>query len=312
VLSPLAAAIRAGLGTEKANLIQRTLDDMTARRDEAERLLVGQATALTIVQLRRLCLETFASLDPDGYADREARQHEARFFRVYEELDGMIAFYGKLPPASAAPLKAWLELEVDAEVFGQRKLPPEQQRNLGQVMADAFTEMALHCSGCSLATSRPKSTFIVRGSRESIWSGTGFATIDGIEAPITIATALLTAVDAEFAPLLTDSEGVPLKLGRSRRSASRAQRLVAMERDKGCAQCHRALSRCNAHHITEWDSGGATDQDNLVMLCIGCHHRLHEHGWAIQIENNEVWFIPPAKDDPQRRRQPGSSVRRAP
>jgi hypothetical protein len=133
--------------------------------------------------------------------------------------------------------------------------------------------------------------------------------VDGIEAPVGVARALLAAVDAEFAPLLTDSDGVPLKLGRTRRSANRNQRLVAMERDRGCAQCHRALSRCNAHHIIEWDSGGLTDQDNLVMLCIGCHHRLHEHGWGIEIEDNQVWFIPPAKVDPQRRRQPGSSVR---
>ncbi|MGC4175042.1 DUF222 domain-containing protein [Demequina sp.] len=309
VLSPLAAAIRAGLGTEKANLIQRTLDDMTARRDEAEAFLAERAGKLTIVQLRRLCFETFAEFDPQGYADREERQQRDRFVTFRTELDGMVSFFGKLPPIAAAPLKAWLEAETDAEVFGQRELPRDQQRTLGQIMADSFVDMARHVAGCTKATSRPKTTMVIRASRESLATGTGHATADGIEAPIPIATALLAAVDLEFAALLTDDEGQPLKFGRTRRSASRAQRLVAMERDKGCAQCHRAISRCNAHHIIEWDYGGPTDQDNLVMLCIGCHHRLHENGWGISVENYQVWFIPPATVDPQRRRQPGSSVR---
>lgn len=36
-----------------------------------------------------------------------------------------------------------------------------------------------------------------------------------------------------------------------------------------------------AHHIQHWADGGATDLDNLILLC-GFHHRfLHEHGWHI-------------------------------
>jgi len=312
IAQPLAAAIKAStIGTEKANLIRRTLDDMTSCVAEAEAALVALAPKLSIVQLRRLCLETFAQYDPRGYAAREARQRRDRFFKMSEEPDGMISFYGKLDPASAAAIKAWFEAEMQAAVFAQRDIHPSEQRKLGQILADVLVTTVRHASGCTLATSRPKSTFIIRATRESLASGEGMARCDGVEAPLTIGTALAMAVDAEFAALLTGEDGVPTNLGRAKRSASRAQRLIAMERDKGCAKCCQALSRCDAHHIVGWAAGGNTDQDNLVMLCVACHHQLHDFGWGIVVEDGAVWFIPPASHDPRRRRIPGSSARLA-
>jgi len=311
-VSPLAAGIRDGsLGTEKANIIRRTLEDMAIDTRETEELLVAKAHELELVELRRLCLTVLAERDPEGHAAREARQRDARFMRFYEEPDGMIAVFAKLDPASAAPIKAWFEAEMQAQVFAQRDLAPEQQRSLGRIFADIFVTTARHAAGCTRATSRPKSTLVIHASKTSIESGKGFARCDGIEAPLTISTALAVAVDAEFSALLLDDEGAPLRLGRTQRSASRAQRHALAKRDKGCAKCSEALSKCDAHHIIEWDRGGHTDIDNLVMLCVGCHHRVHDFGWGIVVEANQVWFIPPSDIDPLRRRQPGSSVRLA-
>lgn len=37
-----------------------------------------------------------------------------------------------------------------------------------------------------------------------------------------------------------------------------------------------------AHHIEWWSKGGATDLDNLLLVC-SFHHRLvHEHGWSVR------------------------------
>jgi len=310
--SPLAAAIRAGwLGTEMATIIRRTLGDMCIETADTERYLVDAARDLSITKLRRLCLETLAERDPEGHAAREARQHKARFLHFFEEPDGMVGVFGKLPPSHAAWLKGWVEAELQTETFAQRDLHPTAQRSGGQIAADVFVEMARHAVGCTSATTRPKSTIVIHASRESIESGVGFARCDGIEAPITMATVMGMAVDAEFRALLTDSYGVALNAGRTRRIASVPQREAAMNRDKGCAKCSRAISRCDAHHIIWWSRGGKTNYRNLVMLCVRCHHEIHDNGWGIDIVNNEVWFIPPASIDPQRRRQPGSSVRPA-
>lgn len=310
--SPLAAAIRAGtLGTEKANIIRRTLDDMVIDTADTERFLVDAGTDLSLVELRRLCLMTLAERDPEGQKAREARQRRAAFLKIYEEPDGMVTFLAKLDPARAAHAKVWFEAEAQSQIAAQRDVSPEEQRTLGQIYADIFLTTVRHAAGCDRATTRPKTTLVVRVSREALEAGEGVARCDGIEAPLSLGAALAFAVDAEVAPLLVGEHGEPLALGRTRRSASRAQRIAVAQRDKGCAMCSAAISRCDAHHIVEWARGGLTDVDNLVMLCVGCHHRIHDFGWGIVVENNAVWFIPPAGIDPLRRRRPGSSARLA-
>jgi len=314
--TPLADAIRAGwLGTEKATVIRRNLEDMTVNVARAEAFLVEHARGMSITRLRRLCLETFAELDPQGYAERERKQMSRRYLRFYEQADGMVTIAGSLPPILAAPVKAWFEAELQtglsaqSDNAAQRDNAAHSQRDVGQIMADTLVSMAMHVTGCELATTRPQSTFVIRANKSSLESGEGFATCDGIEAPVTIGRALAWAADIQFAALLQGKNGVPLGLARTRRLASTGQRLVVAERDRGCAKCSVARSRANFHHIITWGDGGPTDEWNLVMLCVTCHSMIHEEGWDVVIENNEVWFIPPASVDPRRRRQPGSSVR---
>lgn len=311
-LPPLADAIRRGtLGTEKANIIRRTLEDMVIDTTDVERFLVERAGELSLVELRRLCLAELARRDPAGHAAREARQSRARFLKFYEEPDGMIALHGRFAPADAAPIKAWFEAEMQAQVFAQRDLPQGEQRSLGQVLADVFVATARHASGCTRATSRAKTTVVIHAGKTDLERREGIAWCDGIEAPFTLATALAMAVDPEFEALLIGENGDPLNLGRAQRSANDAQRHALALRDKGCAMCSTAIARCDAHHIVNWQHGGRTDVANMVMLCVGCHHRIHDYGWDIVIEDNQVWFIPPASVDPHRRRQPGSSARLA-
>lgn len=83
------------------------------------------------------------------------------------------------------------------------------------------------------------------------------------------------------APLATPAE--PLHLGRTARTASRAQWLALVLRDRTCRYpgCSRGPTWCQAHHLLEWDADcGPTDLDNLALLCWEHHtalHRRHEH-----------------------------------
>jgi 5-methylcytosine-specific restriction protein A len=49
---------------------------------------------------------------------------------------------------------------------------------------------------------------------------------------------------------------------------------------------------------------GKTDLHNGILLCVACHHRVHDDGWDIRIEGTgveaKVWFIPPPWLDPDR------------
>lgn len=39
--------------------------------------------------------------------------------------------------------------------------------------------------------------------------------------------------------------------------------------------------RIDGHHIKHWASGGATDLDNLVLVCHRHHWLVHEGGWKL-------------------------------
>lgn len=95
---------------------------------------------------------------------------------------------------------------------------------------------------------------------------------------ITSATAERLTCEALISGAIKDADGDVLMLGRSRRLVSRRQRLALSARDMGCqfpGCCARR--RCDAHHIRPWSQGGATDLDNLVLLCRSHHTAVHKY-----------------------------------
>jgi hypothetical protein len=104
------------------------------------------------------------------------------------------------------------------------------------------------------------------------------------------------ACDARVRAALDDSRGNPLYLGRTRRLVSKTLLAALRFRDHhrcrfpGCTHTRRL----HAHHIRHWLRGGRTDIDNLVLLC-GFHHRLvHEHGYRVHGQGNELTFTTPS------------------
>jgi HNH endonuclease len=48
-----------------------------------------------------------------------------------------------------------------------------------------------------------------------------------------------------------------------------------------------------AHHIVWWERGGATDLDNLLLVCSFHHRLIHEHGWSIRGRATEERWLRP-------------------
>jgi hypothetical protein len=94
---------------------------------------------------------------------------------------------------------------------------------------------------------------------------------------------------AALAAALFDSR-IPLAVGRTTRTATPAQRRALAARDKGCIipGCTIPAESCQAHHIRDWAAGGASDLDNLALLC-WTHHR--------QVDL-QMWTIEPTEPDP--------------
>jgi uncharacterized protein DUF222/HNH endonuclease len=67
-----------------------------------------------------------------------------------------------------------------------------------------------------------------------------------------------------------------LDVGRTERLATSRQRLaILIQQGFRCAAPGCANTYLEIHHIVSWLDGGATDMDNLVGLCVGCHHFVH-------------------------------------
>lgn len=100
---------------------------------------------------------------------------------------------------------------------------------------------------------------------------------------ITSATAERLTCEALISGTIKDADGDVLMLGRSKRLVSRRQRLALSARDVCCQfpGC-RARRRCEAHHIRPWSQGGATDMDNLILLCRSHHTAVHKYQMHIE------------------------------
>jgi hypothetical protein len=87
---------------------------------------------------------------------------------------------------------------------------------------------------------------------------------------------------------------LPLYLGRTRRIASAAQRIVLHAMDRGCTRpgCTVPGYWCQVDHLNPWADGGATDITDLGLAC-GPDNRMKEKGWTTRRVNGRVHWIPP-------------------
>ena len=93
----------------------------------------------------------------------------------------------------------------------------------------------------------------------------------------------MLACDACVIPVVLDGTGQPLDIGRVSRVVPRHLRRAVAARDRGYAfpGCGCPPSWCDAHHLIEWQHGGPTAIDNLVMLCRFHHRLIHGSDWQV-------------------------------
>jgi len=116
----------------------------------------------------------------------------------------------------------------------------------------------------------------------------GVAEIQGV-GPIAPEVARRLMCDAGLTVSLEAPDGSILDQGRARRDPTSAQRVEIGRRDKGCRfpGC-RFTDFTQVHHMVHWTNGGRTDLDNLITLCGRHHNAVHELGWKMRGDANEV------------------------
>ncbi|MGH3646980.1 MAG: DUF222 domain-containing protein [Micromonosporaceae bacterium] len=244
-----------------AEVIARAVDELpggegtyAATRRRAESQLVRWAQQFDPAQLTKLGRRIWEVADPAGADAREARHlaelekraHSRRELTFSDDGHGTTWVLGRMDPESAATVRRAIDAlskprPTDTHAPDVRS--PAARR------LDAFVEV---CRRSLDAGELP----VQGGERLS---------------PTTIRRI---ACDAQLLPAVLGGDSIPLELGRAQRLFTSAQRRALTIRDKGCAFpcCDLPPAWCQAHHVTHWIDGGASDTNNGVLLC--GHHRV--------------------------------------
>jgi Domain of unknown function (DUF222)/HNH endonuclease len=89
--------------------------------------------------------------------------------------------------------------------------------------------------------------------------------------------------DAGVVEVVEDDHGVPLSVGRKRRTIAGALKRALHKRDTACTYpgCTNRIF-LEGHHIQHWADGGETSLKNAILLCSLHHRYVHEYGYAIE------------------------------
>ena len=273
-------------------------------REEAEKDLGRLATEFGPAELGRAADRLAYVLDQDGPAPTDADRARRRYFTIgRQRADGMTHSTDCSTPRAARrwrpswpkrrpPGCAILTTSSPVLMSNHQTLPrepisraPQPQRN-----HDALTAMgrAMLASGQLGQHNGLPATIIVSTTLKDLESVAGHGvTASGSLLPM--ADVIRMASHAyHYLVIFDEHKREPLYLGRSKRLASRGQRIVLHARDRGCTfpGCTVPGYGCQVHHAKRgWARGGQTNVDEEVLACPPHNRLVEKAGWSSRHSN---------------------------
>ncbi len=281
----------------------------------AERDLARHAGNLDPESFRKVADRLQAVIDQDGtYTDGD-RQRRRGVTIGRQDIDGMSPISGHLTPEARAVFEAiFAKLAApgmcnaddetpcvtgspsDPQITRDHRTP--FQRNHDALLAAG--RIVLSTGDLGQLNGLPV-TVIVSTTLQELQAGAGAAVTAG-GSLVPMADVLRMAAHAYHYLVIFDGKGVPLHLGRSRRTASPGQRIVLYARDRGCTApgCTVPAYQCQVHHAAkDWGDGGNTDVEDLALACGPDNRKVKPGGWETRIraDGRCEWIPPPHLDD---------------
>ena len=309
------------LDPEHVKVIAGCLADLPAstpfdKKQWAESFLSDKAVQLRPDQLAKVAQRVAATINPDGTFSDVDRARKRGIVIGRQHTDGMSPISGWLSPELRASLDAVLGKlaapgicnpedqsprvngEPDPDVAGR------DQRSTPQRNHDALLAMcrSILTSGELGSHHGLPVTVIVSTTLDQLEKGAGQAvTGSGTLLPMPDVIRMASHAFHYLAVFDRHSE-CPLYLGRARRTASAAQRIMLHAKARGCSHpgCTVPGYLCEVDHITGWANGGPTDIDDLTFHC-GPHHKLKTHGSSTvrkRTDGRTEWIPPPQLELP--------------
>jgi hypothetical protein len=282
----------------------------------AEEMAAEHARIHNPATLRVLLNRMLLWLDPDGcFNDTEIRRKRGLTIGK-QGPDGLTPFHGFLDSEAAAVLEA-----VNAKLAGPGMCNPDDDTpcmtgrpTQEQITADTRTRRqrnhdALIAMGRIALSSKKLGklnglpvTVVVTTTLQELQSGAGFGHTGG-GSLLPMRDLVRMASHAHHYLAVFDDDGQALWLGRSKRIASPAQRLMLFGKYRGCTApgCTIGFYHCQAHHaVMDWGHGGQTNITDLSLACGTDNTKLNTpHGWTTRQrpDGTTEWIPPPHMDN---------------
>ena len=238
-----------------------------------EDLLLVLARADDQRELRRACAHFRDCARADG---TEPRQHDG--LTLSKTYTGRTLVQAELSSAAAETFETALHALTD---------PPtdDETRTASRRRADALVRMAeLALAAVDTvpdgpARALPAATIVIDWTT---LTGETWGRMDGQFTGTLHRTDVERMLcDCTVSRVITGPDGLPLDVGRSRRTIPPQIRRALRVRDHGCRYpgCARPHGWTRAHHVIHWKDGGTTALVNLISLCDHHHHVVHLPGW---------------------------------
>src|SRR5215831_448019 len=251
---------------------------------EDQEVWVELAQGISGSQLIKICLGYRRAREADS-GERAEAQLARRGLWSFKEDDGMVRLIALLPAEDAAVVMTALEA-VSAEqppvpIKDTSPVPDPAEDRWAARRADSLVAI---CEQAGALVSDPESCQLVVHVDVGVLTGEDPKGRCHLEdgTPISAAVARRLGCDAQVVAV-TEREGLPIDVGRSRRLFTRPQRRALQARDGTCRfpGCGVPARRTHLHHLFPWELGGPTDLSNALSLCAAHHARLHDGHYQI-------------------------------
>jgi hypothetical protein len=251
-----------------------------------EQALVVTATQCSVETFERHCRDLARTLTYGDGGDELTRLRARNNVRRWiDRHTGMHHLHAELDPESAAKVWAAITHRLRTLHHHQRDTAdPTTTLTYAQLEAKAFVELVT-CSD-ALEPHTPEVLILIDLDtlRDGLHGRSVCETADGTALPPTTVRRLCCT--ANLIPVVLDSNGEALDVGRAKRLATPAQRRALLAMYSTCAWpcCAVPIDRCEIHHPDDWLHGGVTSLDNLIPICTGHHHLIHDGNWQLTLK----------------------------